>query len=191
MGGKTGSHKSKSIYNLITLVDVPGTDEWFACAVLYAQQPNGEPNNRFAAAKQAVDAALVKYHDPSADNSAAEICAEAAAVCKVPKHNARAYSLLELPLLLEKNADEVMEPKSASKVLTAMLTLDHIPDLYTKMIVTQEVIDAMPGRLYDSEFKAGDVITVKDALFAMLLPSSNTAAFVLGDFVGKRILEIG
>ena len=185
MGGKTGSHMRKSIYNLVTLVDVPGTDDWLACAVLYAQQPNGEPNNRFVAAKQAVDAALGKQCD-----SADEVCADCAAVCKVPKHNPRAYSLLDIPVLFEKNADEVKEPKSASKILTAMLTLDYIPDLYTKMTVEQEVIDAMPGRLYDGEFKAGDVITVKDALFAMLLPSSNTAAFVLAHFVGQRILQI-
>ena len=184
MGGKTGSHMRKSIYNLVTLVDVPGTGDWLACAVLYAQQPNGEPNNRFVAAKQAVDAALEKQRD-----CAVEVCAECAAVCKVPKHNSRAYSLLNIPVLFEKNADEVKEPKSASKILTAMLTLDYVADLHTKITVEQEVIDAMPGRLYDGEFKAGDIITVKDALFAMLLPSSNTAAFVLAHFVGQRILQ--
>lgn len=191
MGGKTGSHMRKSIYNLVTLVDVPETEDWLACAVLYSEQANGNPRNRFVAAKQAVDVALMKYRDPTVDNSAADVCAEAVAVCKVPKHNPRAYSLREFPLLFEKNADEEKEPKSSSKILTAMLVMDYIPDLNTKMRVEQEVIDAMPGRLYDGEFKAGDVITVKDALFAMLLPSSNAAAFVLGDFVGRRILEIG
>jgi len=190
MGGKTGTHMSKEIFNLVTLVEIPGTDDWLACAVLYAQQSNGNPNNRFVAAKQAVDAALMKYRDPSAAHSGTEVCAAGVAVCKVPKHNPRAYALLDIPMLFEKNADEAKEPKSTTKILTAMLALDYIPDLYTKMTVTQDDIDAMPGRLYDGEFKAGDVITVKDAIFAMLLPSSNTAAFVLGRFVGQRILEI-
>ena len=59
MGGKTGTLKAEGAYNLVALVEVPGTDDWLACAILGAKEPNKSPNNRFVAMKQAVDAAQI------------------------------------------------------------------------------------------------------------------------------------
>jgi len=186
VGGKTGTVNRKEVYNLVVLVKAPDSDDVLACAMLGAEQPNGNPKNRFVAAKQALDATMRKYRDSSADNKDAKVCASAVAVCRKPKN----YTghLAELPLLFEKNAKEQKIPASTSKILTAILTLDYISDLQTKITVEQGEIDAMLPRVYDGDLRPGDVITVQDALYAMFLPSSNAAAYVLGRFVGQTIL---
>ncbi len=187
MGGKGGTLTRYKAFSTAVLVEVPGSDDWLACVVMYADEPNDQPKNRFAAAKQAVDAALIKYYDKDADNSSASVCAANAAVCRLPVHNPRAYAHAELPLLYEKAADEVKMPASMSKLLTTILTLEYAP-LHDRITVTQEDIDLLQSGFYVEDLKPGDVLTVKDALYALLLPSSNSAAFVLGRFVGEKIL---
>lgn len=189
MGGKTGTITRKGVFNLVAIVAVPETDDWLICSVLHAEQGNGYPSNRFAATKQAIDAALIKYYDQDADNSKIEVCASGVAVCKKPKHNPRAYAQRDIPLLFEKNAFEEKLPASTTKILTAMVVLDYIPDFYTKLTITEEDIEAMPPRVYNGDLKPGDIITVRDALFAMFLPSSNAAAYALSRFVGQIIAE--
>lgn len=189
MGGKTGTLTYRGAYNLVTLVEVPGTEDWLVCAVLYASQPNGSPHNRFAAAKQAIDAALIKYYDRNADNSDAVVCASGVAVCRKPGNNPRAYAQLDVPMLFKKNATEEKMPASASKIMTAMIVLDFVSDLNTNILVTEEDIQAIPSYFYAGDLKAGDIVTVKDALYALFLPSSNSSAYILSRFVGEKILK--
>jgi len=189
MGGKTGTLTSKGAFNLSVLVDVPDSDARLACVVLYANQKNGEPENRFEAARRAVNAALTKYYDKNYDNSNYNVCAGSAAVCEVPKFNARAYSKLDIPLLYGKNIDEPRMPASMTKIMTAMLTLDLCPDLYANIAVRDEDIAMLSSRFYDNDIKVGDVLTVRDMMYAMLLPSSNSAATILACYAGNKLLE--
>ncbi|MBO5670394.1 MAG: hypothetical protein J6S41_02490, partial [Clostridia bacterium] len=83
IGGKTGTLTKYGAYNLSCVVRIPDSDDLLACTVMYAEQKNDEPRNRFLAAKQALDAAVAKYRDRSADVSKADVCADGVVVCLV------------------------------------------------------------------------------------------------------------
>jgi len=189
IGGKTGTLSGPKAYNLAALVEVPETGERLAFAVLYANQKNGEPENRFEASRQALDAALVKLYGKYVDNSAEPVCAASVAVAKVPAYNPRAYAKYDIPLLYAKDEHSERMPASISKLMTAMLTLDYCADLYEDVYVTEDDIAELSKGYYDNDVRPGDVLTVKDLMYNMLLPSSNISAVILARITGQKMLS--
>lgn len=187
LGGKTGTLTNYGAYNLSVIAKIPDSDDLLACTVLCADEENGLPNNRFLAAKQAITAAIAKYKDRSLDVSETKVCAQSAIVCVVPPLCAADEYHAELDVLFEKNASERKRPASMTKMLTAVIALEYLTDPQEKICVQQTVLDAIPDGFYAGDLKAGDIITVKDALHAMMLPSSNAAAYVLANHVGHKI----
>ncbi len=72
-------------------------------------------------------------------------------------------------------------------MLTAIITLEFIEDIKTEVYITQGMLDMVPDSFYQDDFKEGDIVTVRDLLSSMFLPSSNAAAYVLGCIVGEKI----
>lgn len=69
--------------------------------------------------------------------------------------------------------------------MTAMCMLDWITDIHEWFTVKASDISTGSGQtMYD-----GDRITFKDALYAMMLPSSNTCAKAVARVVGEKILN--
>ena len=177
LGGKGGTLNRPGIYNTAVVVEGRTPGEKLACVVMGAEAPGDQPGNRFAAAKSALDAALGRA---AAD---AHICADSALVCVVPKDKGQ-----QATILYEKAPNKVNMPASMSKMLTALVVLDFLPALDTKITVTQEDVALVAPGFYQEDFKDGDVVSVKDLLAAMLLPSSNVAAHILGRYVGQVLL---
>ena len=176
LGGKTGTVDGQS--NLLAIVE--GPDER-----LYAVVVLGAEINRFEAAKQALDAAMLKYYDRNYDNTNEIVQAKSAAVCIVPKNNTLAYTDYPLTMLYEKDIESVRTPASITKVLTSICMLDFVSDINESFTVNRSDVTAGSGYfLFD-----GDVITYKEALHAMLLPSSNTSAEATATAVGHKILQ--
>lgn len=175
-GGKTGTVDGQS--NLLCVVEGPD-ERLFACIVL------GTSINRFAAAKQALDAAMIKYYDKDADNSSYVVEAKSAAVCIVPKNNTLAYTDYPLTILYEKDMYSSRTPASITKVMTSICMLDFVADINESFIINDNDLTAGSGYY----FYGGDIITYKESLHAMLLPSSNTAAEATATAVGHKILE--
>ena len=175
-GGKTGTVDGQS--NLLCIVEGPD-ERLFACVVL------GASINRFQAAKQALDAAMIKYYDRDADNSNYTVEAKSAAVCIVPKHNTLAYTDYPLTMLYEKDIYTSRTPASITKVMTAICMLDFVADINESMIIKQNDLTAGSGYY----FYDGDIITYRESLHAMMLPSSNTAAEATATAVGHKILD--
>lgn len=185
-GGKTGTLTEYAAYNLSVIAKIPDSDDLLACTVMYAKEKNGQPNNRFLAAKQALEAAVAKYKNRDLDISKTEVCADSVIVCVVPPLGADEYHAA-LDVLFEKNASDCKRPASMTKMLTAVIVSEYLTDPAERICVQQAVLDAIPDGFCGDELKAGDVITVKDALHAMMLPSSNAAAYVLANHVGHKI----
>lgn len=82
-----------------------------------------------------------------------------------------------------KRPDAYTRPASLTKVLTSIVMLDHVTDLDDTMTVAAS--DATGGS--GNNLNAGDVISYRDALFNMLLPSSNVTATVVARSVGETI----
>ena len=65
-----------------------------------------------------------------------------------------------------------------------MVMLDYIKDIHETIEFVDSDIIGGSGAV----FETGDIITYEDALFAMMLPSSNMAAQAVARSVGEKIL---
>lgn len=105
-----------------------------------------------------------------------------AAAPGAPTLNAEAALLISPDsgmVLYEKNADERRYPASTTKIMTALLTLENVTDL--NETVTAEASDF---ENVTAGIKQGEQVTVKDLLYALMLPSANEAAYMLARHVG-------
>lgn len=175
-GGKTGTVDGQA--NLLAVVEGPD-ERLFAVIIL------GAEGNRFEAARIALDAAMIKYYDKNADNSSLNVPAKSAAVCVIPNNNTLAYTDYNLNILYEKDIYTLRTPASITKVMTSICMLDFVSDINESFEIKASDITSGSGNY----FYDGDIITYKEALHAMLLPSSNTTAEATATAVGHRILD--
>ncbi len=94
-------------------------------------------------------------------------------------------------LIFAQNEHEKMYPASLTKIMTAILTLENCPDLSEKVTYKLAIQDqiyqlniASGGGISVAGFSAGEEITIKDLLYACMLPSGNEAAEILADHIG-------
>ena len=89
-------------------------------------------------------------------------------------------------VLFEKNAEEKGYPASITKVLTALVVLEHTsPD--EQVSFSHDAVYNVDRGSSNAQIEAGDVLTVNDCLHALLLKSANEAANALAEHVaGSR-----
>ena len=94
-------------------------------------------------------------------------------------------------VIYEKDADKKVYPASTTKIMTALLALDNIPDLDTPQIELKLYIqNALSGTGASlAGILRGETFTPRELLYAALLPSGNEAAMMLGDYVGDGSLD--
>lgn len=175
-GGKTGTVDGQ--VNLLAIVE--GPDERLFCVVVL-----GCDGNRFQAAKEALDIAMIKYKDPNADVSGYDVPCKSAGVCLVPRNNTKAYTDYPLNILYGKDLYTQRTPASITKVMTSICMLDFVSDINESFMISENDITSGSGNY----FYGGDVITFREALHAMMLPSSNTCAEATATAAGHKILE--
>lgn len=81
-------------------------------------------------------------------------------------------------ILMEKNANEQRYPASTTKVMTAILTLEHFKDLNEQLTVD----DVTPYEVEGSHIalEPGEILTVHQIMGGMMTESANDCALVLG-----------
>ncbi len=92
------------------------------------------------------------------------------------------YDLSDKNVLYSYNANEHLSPASLTKLMTVLLTFENCPDLDQKITVGSVVIKENGAQLFG--LKEGDRITIRDLLYATLLPSANDAALALALYIG-------
>ena len=105
---------------------------------------------------------------------------------RAPETNTPAAFLVDRDngqVLLAKDADSRRFPASTTKIMTALLVLEHagLDDVVT---VQADDFSQLSEDSMMSGIKADEQITVKDLLACLLLPSGNDAAYVLARHVG-------
>ena len=87
-------------------------------------------------------------------------------------------------VLYSKNADQKRYPASTTKIITALLTLENVSNL--DETVTSEAVDFenVTADSSNAGILLGEQVTVRDLLYALMLPSANEAAFMLARHVG-------
>ncbi len=86
--------------------------------------------------------------------------------------------------LLALNADEPLPPASLTKIVTALVVLEHGNLDDTIAILESDIVDESQSRV---GLVAGDVLTVRDLLYGLMIPSGNDAALALARHVGASL----
>ena len=88
-------------------------------------------------------------------------------------------------VLYNKSMNKKIYPASTTKILTAILAIENL-DLNKTVVVSKTALD-IPWDSSSVYLKKGEVITIKDLLYCLLLNSGNDAANVLAEAVSKDI----
>ncbi|MDR2655424.1 MAG: serine hydrolase [Oscillospiraceae bacterium] len=100
------------------------------------------------------------------------------------------YDLNKDEIVYSKNPEKLLTPASLAKVMTAALTLENVGNLDEKMTYQQHMTDELTaygfdmGDLSNYGFMTGETVSVRDALYILMLRSGNDAANLLADYVG-------
>ncbi len=104
----------------------------------------------------------------------------------VKSHNILLYNLDEDKVLYAKNSTDKISIASLTKIMTALVAIENIPDLNSQVTVTKKAFE--DTKEYSlAGFKVGDKVTYLDLLYGTILPSGAEAATQLALSVSKTI----
>ncbi len=87
-------------------------------------------------------------------------------------------------IVFDKNSEKKVAMASLTKVTTCMVVLENCKNLNEKVTVKQESIDSLNGTGSSlAGIKAGEILTVEQLLYLMMVKSANEAAVILADYV--------
>ena len=94
------------------------------------------------------------------------------------------YNLNDDKVIYEKNSNEQTKIASLTKIMTCLVALENIDNLEETVKVEYEDLTGLSGYAV-AGFKAGDEVTIKDLLYALMLPSGADAANILSRVVAE------
>lgn len=126
-----------------------------------------------------------------AENEKAPATSKVTARYELPfELNVASYILVSLDtgeVIFEKNSDKPLIPASLTKLLTSYVAMKYTEDLDgTTVTARQTVFDEIYG--YNgstADIRKGETLSMRQLLYAMLLPSANEAAGMVADHIGK------
>ena len=89
-------------------------------------------------------------------------------------------------ILYQKNADEQFYPASITKILTALVVIENC-SLDEMVTFSYNAVHDLEEGAYSYIADTGDQLSVEDCLYAMLLQSSNEAAYALAEHCGGTV----
>ena len=173
IGGKTGSWSAptklvKATYNISVVSEINGH---IVAAVIVNAVSDLE---RFSAIEELLDIAAASLNGEDTKDRSLSL-AMGGAVCEILPDSSR--------VLFSQNPQLQILPASLSKLVTLLVACEHIGSLDDE--IEFSFIDMVGGS--GNVFEVGDIITIKDALYAALLPSSNSAIHALSRTLGKKL----
>ena len=117
-----------------------------------------------------------------------KVCASADSSAAVPAPDLAAYTACLMDaetgnIIYDKNSTLQQFPASMTKVMTALLVLENA-QLSDTVVITANAANVGGSGI---DVKEGELFTVEQLLYAMMLPSANDAATALGEHVGGSI----
>lgn len=102
--------------------------------------------------------------------------------------NAILINLNEDTILYEKDSEEQVSIASLTKIMTAIVVLDNVDNLDQKITLTYEDFEGLAEQnAAQAGFRVGQVVTYRDLLYGLLLPSGADAAQALARNVGGSV----
>ncbi|MDO4939284.1 MAG: D-alanyl-D-alanine carboxypeptidase family protein [Lachnospiraceae bacterium] len=90
-------------------------------------------------------------------------------------------------VLYGKNMHSHYFPASITKILTALVVLENCDNLEETLVFSHRAVYDVEANSSSAGYDEGDEVTVRTALYAMLLASANEAANALAEYVGGTI----
>lgn len=98
----------------------------------------------------------------------------------ISSKNVILYNMDNNEVIYEKNADEKTSIASLTKIMTALVTLENVDNLDKQIILTKEDFEGLAeANAVTAGFTKGQIVTYKDLLYGLLLPSGADAAKAL------------
>lgn len=179
LGGKTGHYGDT--YALACICNVGGKQ---VAGYIHGTAGN-QTTDRFGAMKELMDIANTILSGGT--NADTVTKADEAIAVLVPTYFTANYEQQTMEVLYAQNETNIIVPASTTKILTALTALDWIEDINETFTFIQSDMIGGSGAV----FKVGDVVSFKDALYALMLPSSNQSAQAMARVVGRKILTKG
>lgn len=89
-------------------------------------------------------------------------------------------------ILYGKKIDEQRYPASITKLLTVLIALEN-SNLDDDVLFSQESIDILRSDYASIGMRPGEILSMKDALYATMLASANEVAYAVGENVGQKM----
>lgn len=81
------------------------------------------------------------------------------------------------------NPDAQMYPASLVKIMTALLAIEK-GSLTDEITVTKSALEALPANSSTTDLQAGEIVTLEQLLYCLMVGSSNDAAAVIAEYIG-------
>ena len=102
----------------------------------------------------------------------------------ISSKNAILYNMDSGEVIYEKNSDEKVSIASLTKIMTALITLENVENLDERVIIIEKDFEGLiEANAVTAGFTKGEVVTYKDLLYGLLLPSGADAAKALARLV--------
>lgn len=185
LGGKTGTLTTGGdAYNLIALIQSKKTGDIMLGTTLGAVGKTAT-FKRFSALKQLADWAIEQNTNQNF-TPLEEYVSDSGSIIFVPNHNPAYFNSYQPASDYSINEDKKIRPASLTKVMTAILTIENVPNLNETFTIKQsDIVGGSGPKMFE-----GDIINYYDALHLMMMPSSNNTAKAMARVIGRKIIEI-
>ena len=97
------------------------------------------------------------------------------------------FNIKDQEVLFSEHANEKLYPASTTKLLTAYLALKY-GELEDYVTISETAVD-VPSDSSTAYLKVGDVLTLEDLLYALMLPSGNDSAVAIAEHISGSVQE--
>jgi D-alanyl-D-alanine carboxypeptidase len=104
----------------------------------------------------------------------------------VQAHSAIVMEVDTGAVLYAKNAHEAMYPASITKMLTLLIALQN-SDFSDSIVFTEASMSMVRWEYAHIAMQVGEIISMEDALFGLMLASANEVAFAIAETVGDKV----
>ncbi|MBR3209065.1 MAG: D-alanyl-D-alanine carboxypeptidase [Bacilli bacterium] len=109
----------------------------------------------------------------------------------ISSKNAIMYNLSSNEILYEKNSEEKVQIASLTKLMTALIVLEKKPNLDEQVLITNEDLKGLAEEnLVTAGFTQGSIVTYKDLLYGLILPSGADAAKAISRNIDGNFIDL-
>ena len=109
---------------------------------------------------------------------------------KTPTISAKSWAIFDvnkMSIIYGRREFQKREVASLTKIMTCWVVLNHCKEPTKELVIVSDVASDIRGTC--ANLKAGDILTVEQMLYGLMLPSGNDAAFALAQHFGKQLYK--